>query len=180
MLTRKRPWASAGMSLIEMVISLAIVVILFAMGAPSFSNWMAGLQVRTAAEGLLSGLQLARTEAAKRNQQVSLNLVSTTGAGWTVTLTADGSVIQSRSASESSQNVSITATPTATVFTFNNLGQRIAPAAASGTVTLALDNAATGSCQPTGPIRCMNILVPIGGQIKMCDPALPSSNPQGC
>lgn len=180
MLNGRRPRANAGVSLIEMIVGLAIVAILFAMGAPSFFGWMASIQVRAAAEGLLSGLQLARTEAAKRNQQVSFNLVSTTGAGWTVTVTADGTSIQTRAAAESSQNVVVTATPTATVFTFNNLGQRVAPAAASGTVTLALENSQAGDCQPAGPIRCMNIQIPVGGQIKMCDPALPSSNPQGC
>lgn len=180
MLNGRRPCANTGVSLIEMVVGLAIVAILFAMAVPSFSGWMASLQVRTAAEGILSGLQLARTEAAKRNQQVSFNLVGTTGAGWTVTLTSDGSVIQSRAAAEGSGNIAITTTPTATVFTFNSLGQRVAPAAASGTVTLALEHSQAGDCQPAGSIRCMNVTVPVGGQIKMCDPALPSSNPAGC
>ncbi len=180
MLTRRRPSGMLGMSLIEMVIAMAIVSVLFAMGAPSFFTWVAGLQLRAAAEGIMSGLQLARTEAAKRNQQVDFTIVSTSGAGWSVTLTADGTVIQTRSSAESNPSVRVTATPAVGVITFNNLGQRVVPAAVVGTVTLAMDNAHAGDCQPAGSIRCMNIQIPVGGQIKMCDPALPSSDPRGC
>lgn len=82
-----------GMSLVEVAIGLAIIGILLAMAAPSYSTWIQNTKIRTTAEAMLNGLQLARTEAVRRNAQIRFQLTdtitatcvrSTSGANWIV------------------------------------------------------------------------------------------------
>ena len=56
-----------GISLIEILIGLAILGIGMAWGVPSYSVWMQNLQIRNMAESIVSGLQVARSEAIARN-----------------------------------------------------------------------------------------------------------------
>ncbi len=56
-----------GMTLVEIMVALVIVVILFAAAAPSFSDWIQNTKIRTAAESVLNGLAIAKTEAVHRN-----------------------------------------------------------------------------------------------------------------
>ncbi len=37
-----------------------------------------------------------------------------------------------------------------------------------------------GACVTTGPVRCLRVVVRTGGQIRMCDPALPNTDSQSC
>ncbi len=64
--------------MIEIAITLVFFAILIALGAPSFQAWLLNTQIRSSAEGMSAGLQLARGEAVKRNQAVHFTLVSTT------------------------------------------------------------------------------------------------------
>lgn len=82
-----------GVSLVEAMVALAIGGILLALALPNFSAWMAGTRVRSTAEGLLAGLQYARSEATTRNTQVRFQLTtsldadcarSTTSTNWIV------------------------------------------------------------------------------------------------
>lgn len=65
-----------GFTLVELMVTLAIMAIFMAAAAPSIMEWVAHARMRGAAEGILSGLQQARGEAIKRNQVVTLWLVS--------------------------------------------------------------------------------------------------------
>jgi type IV fimbrial biogenesis protein FimT len=67
---------SRGVTLIELAVVLAVVAILFAQAAPSFSAWIHNSQVRTAAESIQNGMQLARAEAIRRNRSVMFWLTS--------------------------------------------------------------------------------------------------------
>jgi len=66
-----------GFTLIELAVTLAIVAIIYAQAAPSFSAWTHNAQIRTAAESMQNGLQLARAEAMRRNRSVLFWLTST-------------------------------------------------------------------------------------------------------
>ncbi len=66
-----------GVSLIEILIGLAILGIGMAWGVPSYSVWMQNLQIRNMAESIVSGLQVARSEAIARNGPVEFVLMST-------------------------------------------------------------------------------------------------------
>lgn len=172
------PAGVRGLTLVEMLIALAIFGILVGLAVPGFNTSLAGLKVRTAAEKLLGAVQVARAEAVKRNAQVDFSLDSLQGAGWTVQL-ADGTVLQSYSGQEGSPNIVVAAAPllAGNLISFNGLGQRIAPAAAAGAVTLSFSYPNVGACQPAGPIRCVNVTVSIGGAARMCDPLLTVTDP---
>jgi type IV fimbrial biogenesis protein FimT len=61
-----------GFSLLELLIILAIVGILMALTMPSMGTLVAEAQAKTKADAIVSGLQLARAEAFKRNAAVTI------------------------------------------------------------------------------------------------------------
>jgi type IV fimbrial biogenesis protein FimT len=65
-----------GFTIIEVMISLVVLGVLIALGAPGFVEWLQNQQIRAAAEATLNGLQVARGEAVRRNSPVRFQLVS--------------------------------------------------------------------------------------------------------
>jgi len=61
-----------GFSLIELMVSIAIIGILLAVGATSFKNYVTNEDVRTIAHQFQSSLLLARSEAVKRSTNTYL------------------------------------------------------------------------------------------------------------
>ena len=190
-----------GVTLVELLVGIAIVGILLAAGIPSFTNWIQSTQVRTAAESILSGLQLARAEAVRRNDLVRFTLTDAAGlTAWTVgcvnATAACPASIQSRSANEGSVNarigISVAAPPAplGTYYTtpiaagtgmtgvegvtFNGLGRIRAANIGADITRIDLSNAVTTD------VRKLIIVVTTGGQVRMCDSALDSSDSQGC
>jgi prepilin-type N-terminal cleavage/methylation domain-containing protein len=56
-----------GFTIIEVIVVIAIIGIIAAIGIPGFSKWLPNYRLRLAAQELLSGFQLAKTTAIKRN-----------------------------------------------------------------------------------------------------------------
>ena len=194
-----------GMSIIELMVVIAILAILLATAAPSFSTWLQTSQIRTATETIVSGLQLARSEAVRRNASMRFQFTTTVDGGcalnaagpdWVVSqgdpsgrcgaapsddadLGVDARIKQVRSASEGTRNVVVAAD--APLVTFSSLGQVTPPA----TVTINVSNPAGGTCAAaSGQMRCLRVVVTPGGQVRMCDPARTSTaanpDPQAC
>lgn len=69
--------AANGFSLLELMITLAIIGILAAVGLPSFREMLVSARTKGAAENIMAGLRVARSEAIKRNTVVRFQLVST-------------------------------------------------------------------------------------------------------
>ena len=121
--------AGRGFTLIELVVSVAIVGVLLAAAAPSFGTWMANSRVRTTAESIQNGLMLAKAEAVRRNARVqvvvtssaptvaNINVITpaTGGTGWLVRVYRAGGTytaadfIQGRSSAEGGTNVTVAA-----------------------------------------------------------------------
>jgi len=174
--------AQGGFNLIEIMVSLTVLAILIALGAPSFGEWLQNQQIR---EALVNGMQVARGEAIKRNLAVQLTL--DLPSGWTVceatkqpcdgTLLADPvrvqDVIQSRSGREGTSNAKATSAPDgALAVTFSPLGS-VLTTNSDGSVPLTqVDVVNTqGDCMAAGgPMRCLRVVVRGGGSIRMCDP----------
>jgi type IV fimbrial biogenesis protein FimT len=67
-----RPRASAGISVIELVVSLAVVAILATTGVPAFSSFIHSNRISESAFDVLGTINLARSEAVKRRSRVVL------------------------------------------------------------------------------------------------------------
>lgn len=195
-----------GVSLLELMIGIAIVSLLMVLGTPSFSLWIQNTQTRTAAESILNGLQIARTEAVRRNVNVRFNLTDAGGTvAWTVdcvNVTADCPAgIQSRSGSEGGVNaragISVAALPSPipaghfntalaagtglpSGVTFDGMG-RVPALNPDGTANNDDITRVDITNAANAGVRRMIIVIGTGGQTRMCDPAIAlATNPQGC
>jgi type IV fimbrial biogenesis protein FimT len=190
-----------GFSVIELGITLAVLGLLIVMGLPDMAAWLQNTQVRTAAESVYSGLQLARAEAVRRNAKVRFRLTSTAGAGlsdWSVHASDDGGAtfavpVQTRSSVQGSTNarVGVSDTPTTPAYTvaigsgtnlpasvvFTPVGRAEAEPGVQRITRVDVTSAALAAAE----MRRLVLVVTLGGQVRMCDPqhAL-SSNPTGC
>jgi len=176
-----------GFNLIEILVTLTVLGVLIALGAPSLAEFLQNQQIRAATEAIVNAMQVARGEAIRRNLAVQVVLEPPT-AGWTIcestvapcdstTLTTDATlVIQSRSPEENTGNARVTpvaadlATPAAAV-TFSPLGSVVTNS--NGSPTLArvdVINSRDACIADSGPMRCLRVVVSGGGSIRMCDP----------
>jgi type IV fimbrial biogenesis protein FimT len=82
-----------GFSLIELMVAMAIMGILMALAAPSYRLWISNGKIRTTAEVIQSGLQLARAEAVRRNDLVRFQLTSSTDSSCVLSTTTSNWVV---------------------------------------------------------------------------------------
>jgi len=75
-----------GFTVVEMLMTVTLLAVLVALGAPNLRNLMISQKVKTAASDLHLSLSLARSEAIKRNAAVDIVPVSTAdwSQGWSV------------------------------------------------------------------------------------------------
>jgi type IV fimbrial biogenesis protein FimT len=64
-----------GFTLVEMVVTVAVLALILVIAMPSVAAWQGDTRIRNTADSLQNGLQIARAEAVKRNQDVSFWLV---------------------------------------------------------------------------------------------------------
>lgn len=120
------PASSRGFTLLELMVTIAIVGILLTIGVPSLRNTLLDQRARTATSDLHTSLTLARSEAIKRSASATVTPASGTtdwSGGWTVA--AGGSTIRSQEAYST-----ITLTGPAATVTYNRTG-RVAGGAAA-------------------------------------------------
>lgn len=200
------PAAARGMTLIELMIGLVIVAIVLFVAIPAFTIFLQNQQIKNAAQTVMQGLNTARAEAIRRNQAVRFQFVSdltagcalsTTSLAWVVSL-ADpagnceaeagdmgtlAQIIEKRSATEGTRNVSI-ATTGGTTATFTGLGRL----SGAGITQIDFSNV-SGTCEhldaTNGTMRCLRVVVAPGGEARMCDPKVaapvpPAIDPRAC
>ena len=170
---------SEGVTLIELMVGLAILAIVLALGTPNFSVFIQNGKIRNAADAMVNGLNLAKTEAVRRNTQVQFSL-SGTDSSWQVGCATSSAncpdSIQSRPASEGSTGISVTATDSN--LAFDGYARVATTLAAGANATFDIRNPAGGTGTAAGgAMRCLRVFVSSGGQIRMCDPALTLSKP---
>ncbi|MBK7423201.1 MAG: GspH/FimT family pseudopilin [Propionivibrio sp.] len=65
-----------GFSLVELVVAIAIMGVLMALGLPALTTYTRNVKLRAGAESFLAGLQMARGEAVRLNTPVELILTN--------------------------------------------------------------------------------------------------------
>lgn len=185
-----------GFTLIELMTALVLLGLLIKMSLPSFTVWIGNTQVRTVAESLQNGIRLAQAEAVRRNRQVVLSFTNSTparnaaavagGVNWSMQTVAqfggaDAEFVQGGNLAEIGGNVTIASTGAAVnALCFNSNGRLVlnaTPGPAGASCTAA---GATLEVNRTGADRRLRVVVNVGGQMRMCDPARPSDAPDGC
>ena len=175
-----RPVVQHGISLIEMMITVALFVLLALMALPLYTTWLASQQVRTATEAVLDGLRVSQAEAIKRNTPV--RFVLTPATGWEAQLVSDDSVVRKALFAEGALKVKFVATPfgTTTVI-FDGLGRVLdsAQAPLAARVTWEVDSSTVSS-----GVRKLRVVVDTaaatGHAIKSCDPKFTAGDPRAC
>lgn len=71
-----------GFTLLELLITLAILSILLLIGGPNLSRLVRESRIEASTEALYTAIQLARTAAVSRNQRVTLRNLGSWNSGW--------------------------------------------------------------------------------------------------
>ncbi len=191
-----------GFTLIELMVTIAILAILLILGIPSYEEWTLNTRIRTVTESIQNGLRLARNSAAQQGSAVRFQFTTTTG-GWEVCSlgsTAEAacpataaSIIEqypgdltstvlqvTTSTAVTSVTASqwylalVTGTATGSGVTFTSLAR---PSNYGGTDLLRIDTSATQA-----NARRLVTTISAGGMVNMCDPQIQFSatSTQGC
>jgi type IV fimbrial biogenesis protein FimT len=161
--------AQRGFSLVEILVGLAIFAILTTSALPAYSVWIQNTKIRNAAESVQNGLQLARSEAIRRNTNVQFVLGS--DSAWTVSVIDPAETIQSRLSGQGSANVTVATTPAATTVTFNSLGRAIPNPSGLPSFTQ-VDFDVPSAVISATLSRELRVTITAGGRVRMCDPSV--------
>ena len=193
--------ADRGFTLVEIMVTVAIVAVVVGIAVPALGNFLQNRQVNSLAESLASGLRLAQSEAVQRNRNVDMVLstsdltnpsnpstvtlaagglaLSDSSPNWMVRVSADstsGGRIQSMMAADGFPNARFSG-PAG--ITFSQFGRLSASIAASGTTSTPPAYVVFRIANPFVTIRRC-VYVSSGGSVRVCDPNATSGNPRSC
>jgi type IV fimbrial biogenesis protein FimT len=116
-----------GFTLIEAAIVIAVLSVLATLAAPEFKSLLLNQGIKTGAYDLFSALEYSRSEAIKRNGNVTLKAGAISDGAWTTgwrLLDASNNVLRSWTVKT---NITITEAASATAITFAKDGHMSAP-----------------------------------------------------
>ena len=116
---RRLSW---GFTLIELMVTVTVVALFASLAAPSFRQLVATQRVRTAASAITESLLVARSEAVKRNTNVTFKVTNGTIADWDVAEGLDGTG-PSLHHQEGFPSISSTIAGGDVLYTFNPFGR---------------------------------------------------------
>jgi len=194
MLTPHR--SGRGVSLIELMIGLALLAFILMMGVPAFGTFLQNQKLRDAATTTLAEAHYARAEAIRLNSTVELVFSedepdtstfagvapSTSGRNLLIrgnvynpsTAQAEMKMLDVKLQREGSGQTDPSATgvqlaSSTGLIEFTPLGGTTLAA----DETIQITNPAGGECKSAGgTMRCLNVVITRGGQIRLCDPAV--------
>ena len=185
-----------GVSLIELMIGLALLAFVLMMGVPAFGTFLQNQKLREAATATFAEATYARAEAVRLNANVQLVFTdvepdvsnfkdataSTSGRNLLVrgnvynpaTGQPDQKILDVKLQREGSGQTDTSAigvelASTTGLIEFTPLGGTTLAA----DETIQITNPAGGECKSAGgTMRCLNVVITRGGQIRLCDPAV--------
>ena len=159
-----------GLTLIELMVTLAVAIVLLAIGIPAFNSLTARDVSAATVNGLVTALQKARVEAISGGGGVSVTAVSGDWAeGWS-TQAQDGTIL--RTFPKPRPQVAITGVAGGTVVQFGGLGQRTLPDPAS-TALVTFTVTAYADSSKTKCVRVTDVIVTGVGQVRSENKACP-------
>jgi type IV fimbrial biogenesis protein FimT len=190
-----------GFSIIELMVTVALIAILLVMTIPAYGTWTADAHVRAASESLANALRLTQSTAVAKGRtsqfaltadmQPSVSSVPAASApNWFAALNALGGSDETRTSlglilksTEGTQHRVTISGPA--MVCFNALGRQTSLAAAASSLSTACtvaDPAVFQVSRDSGASRYFKVLVYAGGRVRMCDgaKAISSANPDGC
>jgi type IV fimbrial biogenesis protein FimT len=190
---------SHGFTLMELVVTIALLTILFGLAVPAFGEWIRNARVRTAADALQNGVRTAQAESLRRNRQVVFFLTNAqpaigavaaaNGRNWSLQTVArfddpGPEFIQGGALADSAAGVNIASPMVA--LCFNSNGRLVTNASDTGPTGTGVSGA---TCDATDVLfrltatdaRALHVTVTLGGQVRMCDPLRSiATSPDGC
>lgn len=185
-----------GVSLIELMIGLALLAFVLMIGVPAFGTFLQNQKLREAATTTFAEAMYARAEAVRLNANVQLvftdvepditNFTDATASTSGRNLLVRGNVYNPATGQlnqkildvklqrEGSGQTDVSATgvelaSTTGLIEFTPLGGTTLAA----DETIQITNPAGGECRSAGgTMRCLNVVITRGGQIRLCDPAV--------
>lgn len=195
---------AGGFSIIELMVVVTLISFLAVLAVPAFGTWTADARVRAAAESLTNAIRLSQSMAIAKGRTSMFALTTDKSPVYTSTPTANGSNwiaelnplagsddtaaklgLLLKSTEGTQHGVSITGPA---LICFSSVGRQTSLTATQTSLGVACSAGAddthptTYTVSKTNATRQFNVLVYLGGRVRMCDAAktLSSSNPDGC
>lgn len=169
---------TAGFTTVELLVTVAILAILVAIGAPALNSFVMTTRTRALGESVTNALAAARADAVRLNTRVAWTL---DGGNWSVNRVDTGEQLHAGTGRESVQSgleLDVTPDGTATV-TYDAFGRRMAQNADGSDPVTQLDIRATQT-PAGGSYRPLRVQVLAGGMSRLCDPAADATSPKAC
>lgn len=194
-----------GFTLIEMAVVMAVMALLLFAAVPSFMSALANTRIRNTTESLQNGLQLARAEAVRRNQNVTLWLVendqpnaldnsctlSSTSGAWVVSInspqghcadapstTSSPMIVNGRPEGDGGGSVRVSALQSDGTAAATQVTFNGFGRIVNADAISRIDIAGP---EATGDYRPLRVSISPAGLVRMCDPAVTNTNdPRKC
>ncbi len=188
------------------MVVVSIITILALVAGPNLSIWLDNTRIRNAADAIQGGLQTARAEAIKRNQNITLWLVSSnatnqldntcelssTSGSWVVSVSSPAKACENPPSTTVSPRIVTTRGIGDSGARVNVIARQADGTTAATSVTFngfgrVVNTDAISRIDITGmnndvSYRNLRLMISSAGQIRMCDPSIgsTSSDPRKC